>query len=341
MRSKSPLLSHSGSNTTFYSSIYPSNLYTRENKIPQNIVPRKNFRTEGMTSIKKTFLFKSYNPSAENNSPFIDGIIPSVVKDRINAIIKRKIQREEGQQVFPHENDKKDQDSKIADIKNNVPENFNTFKKVKLEILETQEEKEKKMSTKDSKINCTPNEMKYKKMQEIHSIINDTNAMNNTDLQNKMKTYRLEQKHPGGKSKYVQEVNPHANLYDDMKFFNKSASCQRIEHMSRLLGLPITEKVSKFNSKNHPEDLFKLTNEGRIKNKMVDLSHFSIFPDYNARKIDVELKKAYAKNNLNIIIGIKDKLEENKKERVEVEKKEIITKEELNEDINVDDLISG
>ena len=116
--------------------------------------------------------------------------------------------------------------------------------------------------------------------------------------------------------------------------FNKSSSCQRLTHMRKLYNIPPHEAKSAriinvydifdkdndyYNNRNnlnkenriHLKNIFKSTKQSIIKNKIRILSKFSIFPDYKVRKIDLELKKIYAHNNLHIIGGIREQLEQN------------------------------
>ena len=156
------------------------------------------------------------------------------------------------------------------------------------------------------------------------------------------------------KCKYIQEVNPHVNMYDDVRLFGKSASCQKIDHLNRLLnlqwknGVPLQQnEYSSSDNHNNTNDLFYVTRDRRIKNKINDLTKFTIFPDYHVRKIDVDLKRQYAKNNLNIIGGIKDQFEENKK--IDLKEQQAKLNEfqrnnetphpELEEDIDIDHLL--
>ena len=126
------------------------------------------------------------------------------------------------------------------------------------------------------------------------------------------------------KCKYVQEINPHVNMYDDIRLLDKSTSCQRIDHLNRLMNLQFkypnsgSSSSSNYlyttnNKHNSVNDLFRVTRENRIKHKINDLMKFTIFPNYHIRKIDIDLKRQYAKNNLNIIGGIQEQFEENKK----------------------------
>ena len=162
------------------------------------------------------------------------------------------------------------------------------------------------------------------------------------------------------KCKYIQEVNPHVNMYDDVRLLGKSTSCQKIDHLNRLInvqwknGVPFqqhNEYSSSYHNTNTTSnglnDLFYVTRDRRIKNKINDLTKFTIFPDYNVRKIDVDLKRQYAKNNLNIIGGIKDQFEENKKIDLKEHQAKLeafqqnseIPHPELDEDIDIDHLL--
>ena len=139
------------------------------------------------------------------------------------------------------------------------------------------------------------------------------------------------------KSKYIKDKNPHANLYDDINMFNKSISCQRLNHMHKIYNIPLYESTTTKNTINNTiennqtdnnnvnedgriplKNIFANTKQSIIKHKIKTLSKFSIFPDYKARKIDPELKKLYANNNLHIIGGIRGQLEENIQEKEKV-----------------------
>ena len=62
------------------------------------------------------------------------------------------------------------------------------------------------------------------------------------------------------------------------------------------------------NNDNFNKDLFALTYERKIRNKLVDFHHFEIFPDITRRNKKEELLMSYAENNLKIIIDIKGDL---------------------------------
>ena len=160
------------------------------------------------------------------------------------------------------------------------------------------------------------------------------------------------------KCRYIQEINPHVNMYDDIRLLDKSTSCQRIDHLNRLMNLqfkyPIQSNANGYlyttsNKNNSVNDLFRVTRENRIKYKINDLMKFTIFPNYNIRKIDIDLKRQYAKNNLNIIGGIQEQFEENKKQEMKQRqthhndtsqnKNETSHHSELDEDIDIDNLL--
>ena len=180
----------------------------------------------------------------------------------------------------------------------------------------------------------------------------------------------------------IKKINPHVDLYDDkhnnIENIQKSASCQRIIHMTKVLDFEVKKNnhyqlnFENFSKKNNDEnfkenkkDLFADTHERKIKNKLIDFSKFTIFPDFMKRKKDDGLLKEYANNNLQIISNIKsdwknkntlkkneeknnnngkrisiknnDNLKKNNEKKFE-EKKE--NKIDIKEDINIDDLLN-
>ena len=179
------------------------------------------------------------------------------------------------------------------------------------------------------------------------------------------------------KGKLIKKINPHVDLYDskknDIENIQKSVSCQRIMHITKVLDSEVSKNnhFSKINFEdyglkkkpinlNGKKDLFATSHERIIKNKLIDLSKFSIFPDIMRRKRKDKLLNEYAKNNLQIISGIKNDLakSDNKKDNnnnnnIEkninnnnLNKKEVKFKEEIQEnkinekeDINIDDLL--
>ena len=118
-------------------------------------------------------------------------------------------------------------------------------------------------------------------------------------------------------SRYVSKINPHVDLYDKVNGLNtqKSASCQRLIHMTKVIQADLIGKNPSNNldlkihlNNNLKRDLFAITHEGKIRNKIVDFHHFSIFPDIHRRNKKDELLNAYAENNLKIISDIKGDL---------------------------------
>ena len=106
-------------------------------------------------------------------------------------------------------------------------------------------------------------------------------------------------------------------------------------------------KNSNKNIFNKPKDLFAMDHKTKINNKMVDLNHFSIFPDINRRKKKDDLLMKYANNNLNIISGIKKDLNQNEtgnyNEPIKINDKIIQPKKVQNidivKDISIDELV--
>ncbi len=113
--------------------------------------------------------------------------------------------------------------------------------------------------------------------------------------------------------RYVSKINTHVDLYDNLLGLNtkKSASCQRIIHMTKVIQSELQGKNSlnvnsdKFKVKNNDnfnKDLFALTHERKIRKKLIDFHHFESFVDITRRNKKEELLMLYAENNLNIII---------------------------------------
>ena len=166
--------------------------------------------------------------------------------------------------------------------------------------------------------------------------------------------------------RYVSKVNTHVDFYDTFLGINtkKSASCQRIIHMTKVIKSELQGKnnlnmdIDQFklnNDDNLNKDLFPMTHERKIKNKLIDFRHFEIFPDINRRNKKEELLAAYAENNLKIITEIKGDLkndenkfvDESKKmlkddlERLNIkfDEKKAEPKIDVKEEINIDDLL--
>ena len=312
-REKTPLSNYNKINTykkNPLSNILYSHLHSSRSNISSSTSSRPKREignSNDISFLKKSFLIK---PQCSSNKSVFS------LKDNANTLCDELTNR-------------------INEMINKKNENKNTNDTI------SQKKENEQQEDKDTK-----KEEKYAKMNEIKNILSFQREKKNKNDDTNEKRSIFENKL---KSRYniVKDIYPHVDMYDNVRLFNKSASCQRIDHMHRVINKELygNNNTSFLKGNN---DLFRLTNEGRIKTKIKEFYHFAIFPDYNARKIDVELKKVYAKNNLNIIGGIKDKFEQNKKEeeketKEQIEKKKAEKqkeKEELDIDIDVDDLIN-
>ena len=347
-----------------------------------------------LTTIKKQYLFNpNYYTISPNNysanitlqsnsnsakSSFVtefncdENVLPEHLKQRINDIISRKKDSTITSEFTPTSPDKEIQFTTNTNYdsidNNNINNNSNSNNNNKLS-------KEKRKQILKDFIGDI--KTKRKDESKIHKYIYDTH--NNTKdeeviIQDNNNNNTINDDNSNNnfinKSKYVKDKNPHANLYDDINMFNKSISCQRLNHMHKIYNIPLYESSTTKNtlnnilesnnteSNNNNEEgriplknIFANTKQSIIKHKIKTLSKFSIFPDYKARKIDPELKKLYANNNLHIIGGIRGQLEENiqdnEKEQQqqqqplseEMIKRNEELKKELEEDIDVEDLL--
>ena len=166
--------------------------------------------------------------------------------------------------------------------------------------------------------------------------------------------------------KCVSKINPHIDLYDktnSVKNTKKSDIIQRIVHLTKRIDSDLNDdelENENFDNKhiyknNDYKDLFELNHEGKIRNKLIDISRVEIFPDVTRRQNKDHLLLAYAENNLKIISDIKSDLinpgkrEENKENEIissKVNKREskfLDKKQEpkidVKEEINIDDLL--
>ena len=166
--------------------------------------------------------------------------------------------------------------------------------------------------------------------------------------------------------KCVSKINPHIDLYDktnSVKNTKKSDIIQRIVHLTKRIDSDLNDdelENENFDNKhiyknNDYKDLFELNHEGKIRNKLIDISRVEIFPDVTRRQNKDHLLLAYAENNLKIINDIKSDLinpgkrEENKENEIissKVNKREskfLDKKQEpkidVKEEINIDDLL--
>ncbi len=153
------------------------------------------------------------------------------------------------------------------------------------------------------------------------------------------------------KSSIIEKINPHVALYEkisDIEKIKKSASCQTLEHMRKVLDYDNIKKINKYdkieipfkkirarkininNENYYDNNNYKIQNNSIINNdkkkfnilfkankiqeKLFELKkHFSIFPKINKKKYDnISSLKYSTNNNINISSEIKDKFIENK-----------------------------
>ena len=133
---------------------------------------------------------------------------------------------------------------------------------------------------------------------------------------------------------------------------NKSLPYQRLEHMKNVLDLQIVKHNIKSNNNhkrngsvnesenninNNNKNILASTRQLRIKNKIRMLNNFKIFPNYNTRKINNDLRNKYINNNLNIISTIKDKITKNINESNQHEKSS--SPPVITDELTVDDIM--
>ena len=231
--------------------------------------------------------------------------------------------------------------------KETIDEIFNNLFEKKEKEKEKGKKKKKKNIYENEIIDETSAKYKFKKLKEKkkHDKSYSGNIIYNEDLNNK----------------YITKINPHVDLYDrnnSVENTKKSYQCQRLIHMSKVLNAEINGKKNlnydfQFFDKNNNfmKDLFALTHERKIKGKLIELSHFEIFPDITRRHKKDDLLEAYAANNLKIISDIKgDLTNKNNKENHNDNQNNInnITKKyqknekptiDIKEEIDIDDLL--
>ncbi len=166
-------------------------------------------------------------------------------------------------------------------------------------------------------------------------------------------------------NRFVSKINPHVDLYDktnSVQNTKKSDIVQRIVHLTKRIDSDLNDnELENEDFNDEPlehnkdyKDLFALNHERKIKNKLIDISKFEIFPDVTRRQNKDHLLLAYAENNLKIITDIKTDLinpgkrEENKQNEIKsnnkkeskfLDKKQESPKIDVKEEINIDDLL--
>ena len=182
------------------------------------------------------------------------------------------------------------------------------------------------------------------KLKEIKNNLNRSSSLSNLKekTKNSMEKYSKEfqskkyKKNNLNNSIILKKINPHVDLYErniDMKTIRKSASCQTIEHMRKVLEYDKKSKTKREREKNKKRNFVNIKNKAYYNNKnnsisfieldkpqyknlfesnkvhehLVDLRHFAIFPKINKRKYNKKLSLKYAENNYIILNDIKDK----------------------------------
>ena len=199
------------------------------------------------------------------------------------------------------------------------------------------------------------------KLTDIHRLLCDSNS-SSVSVSN-IHALRHNIYESNKQRRFVRETNPHVDVFGNkynIRNVNKSLSYQRLEHMKKVIDLQVESSVKTAKCSNHnhkrkgsvneselhegsmhrsSKNIFTSTRELRIKNKIRMLNNFTIFPNYNTRKIDVELRKKYVNNNLNIIGSIKDKFTKNINDNELSSPRTNKTKSELTDELTVDDIM--
>ena len=183
------------------------------------------------------------------------------------------------------------------------------------------------------------------KLKEIKDNLNRSSSLSNLKEKSKNSIEKYSKQFQNKKNKknnsnnkiILNRINPHVDLYEkniDMKSIKKSASCQTIEHMRKVLDYDKKPKTKReidknnkinsfiniknktfYNDKNNNISFIELDKPqyknlfeiNKVHEHLVDLRHFTIFPKINKRKYDKKLSLKYAENNYIILNDIKDK----------------------------------
>ncbi len=365
------------------------------NKKSTNSENQKSFNNDNIIQLKNDLLFSLFDSktNTDKNKKIKINFINENLKN--NNLEVRKIYM-----------NKKFYNNSSSKSKNKGKENLK--KKINKILFHSQKKNENESKINKSMMNLSNsiyNEKTKEKMKEIYEILRPRKDPKKKALHYeifdeslaafKLRELRDKKQYPSLKnfingneeniinnntSRLIKKINPHVDLYDDkhnnIENIQKSASCQRIIHMTKVLDFEVkknnyyqlnfenfSKKNNNENCKDNKKDLFADTHERKIKNKLIDFSKFTIFPDFMKRKKDDGLLKEYANNNLQIISGIKsdwknkntiknneeknngkrisiknnDNLKKNNEKKFE-EKKE--NKIDIKEDIDIDDLLN-
>ena len=201
------------------------------------------------------------------------------------------------------------------------------------------------------------------KLNGIHRLLcNNNNSNCSNSLSNSFSNINVLRNNIYDKNKgkkLIKEKNTHVDVFNNkynIRNVNKSLPYQRLEHMKKVLDLQIgsniKHNIKNSNNNNHKRkgsvnesenninnnnNILASTRELRIKNKIRMLNNFKIFPNYNTRKINNDLRNKYINNNLNIISTIKDKITKNINESNQHEKSS--SPPVITDELTVDDIM--
>ena len=338
---------------------------TIQNNSTINSEKFQKLRNEMLTSIYDNIHYSNYKTTNLENSYLKQNHTRnnSLTSEKVKEHFKTKINYLSPQKKI----DNKTNNSTILSLYNSP--SFNEKTKEKIKQIFNIFNPNYIQNDKNNKNNKNKN--KKKKRALHYQILDETSAaykLRELREKKKYQTQSIENYKNGEKviipltSRYVSKINPHVDLYDKVNGLNtqKSASCQRLIHMTKVIQADLIGKNPSNNldlkihlNNNLKRDLFAITHEGKIRNKIVDFHHFSIFPDIHRRNKKDELLNAYAENNLKIISDIKGDLAKKKQPEenanntntnyiqttLKVPEKKEEPKIDVKEDIDIDDLL--
>ena len=341
--------------TTFHNYLhFNNNSLLHKNQQNEN----NNSKNTTLSFLKKSFLL-SPSPSKPNNSnssystisAYNSSGFPHNLKSKITAIINRK---------HPASSSSLSTNKVILNENENINE-YSMYINSKQRFIKSKSTSDPNKTTHHNKSTTMT------KLNDIHRLLcnsnNNSNSSNSFSNINALRNNIYDNK----EKKLIKEKNAHVDVFNNkynIRNVNKSLPYQRLEHMKKVIDLQIGSNIkhkiksnnnhkrkgsvneNEFNENNRNNFLSKnilaSTRELRIKNKIRMLNNFTIFPNYNTRKINNELRKKYVHNNLNIIGNIKDKITKNINESKQSEMsspRTNKTKSELTEELTVDDIM--
>lgn len=311
-----------------------------------NINDIDNSKNTTLSFLKKSFLLspsppKPSNPNSSCNTSTISAYnssgFPNNLKSKITAIINRKHPTSSTNKIKLNE--------------------YTTSINSKQRFI-------KSKSTSDLNITNTHNEHNTSttmiKLNDIHRLLYNNSSSSSNSLSNSFSNINVLRNNIYDKNKgkkLIKEKNTHVDVFNNkynIHNVNKSLPYQRLEHMKNVLDLQIVkhniksknnhkrngsvnESENNINNNNNNKNILASTRELRIKNKIRMLNNFKIFPNYNTRKINNDLRNKYINNNLNIISTIKDKITKNINESNQHEKSS--SPPVITDELTVDDIM--